>query len=397
MDTRVRTISAAASEALRASGYRESTIRQYEKVFSYLEEYCPDGIYSEEAAEEFAEASGPDGKPYENRYTVFRRRIARLCADFVHTGTFKLGMHRESPPVSMPESAEMACELAGFAQSNEESGLAQSTCEHYWRIAREFCLFLESSGVGCARDADQASALGFLTFMSANKWQGTNSAHIVSNFRPFLLYLGRDDLAEALRLASPSKEHCIKPVFSDEEVEALSRVCCSRSVFVGDAAITLLALTTGMRASDIIDLRLSDVNWREMTISKAQCKTGNPLTVPMQPALADALAEYILEARPDCACDNVFVRQRAPYGPYADHSAVYDIIRRTLAAAGLEGGGTTLMRHNAASRMMRAGARLPVISAVLGQVDPNSADAYLEADEAGMASCVLPLPEGAML
>lgn len=127
-----------------------------------------------------------------------------------------------------------------------------------------------------------------------------------------------------------------------------------------------------------------------------QRKTGNPVTVPMCPALAEALGRYLLKARPDSEAPNVFVRQLAPHAPLADHSAVYEATRRALSSVGVEGGGSLLLRHSAASRMVSAGVRLPVVSAVLGHSDPDSTNAYIETDEDGMRSCVLPLPKGAV-
>ena len=63
-----------------------------------------------------------------------------------------------------------------------------------------------------------------------------------------------------------------------------------------------------------------------------------------------------------------------------------------MSAAGVDGAGTRLLRHSAASRMLRSGSPLPLISAALGHADPASTDVYLETDDATMASCVLALP-----
>ena len=68
-----------------------------------------------------------------------------------------------------------------------------------------------------------------------------------------------------------------------------------------DAAITLLALSTGLRACDIVALRLGDVDWRGHTIGIVQCKTGNPLTLPLPTLLLSKLACYVLDERPGSA------------------------------------------------------------------------------------------------
>ena len=80
-----------------------------------------------------------------------------------------------------------------------------------------------------------------------------------------------------------------------------SPACASGAVCARDAAITLLALSTGLRACDITDLRLSDIDWRGQVISIVQQKTGSPLTVPLTALLVARLAEYVLDERPGSA------------------------------------------------------------------------------------------------
>ena len=394
MDTiPIKAIADGLAEFLRAEGYEESTVRQYMKGFSYLGAHSPDGLFTEGAAESFLACPRPDGKPCSKSYIGFKRKVVRLAAGFAEAGAFDLAFPRHDPQ-PQPRSPSLAETLREYRASNEGRGLAAATCDHYGRLAREYLLFAESEGVADASGLTAGLTLSFMSDISG-RWAGTSTYHLASNFRPFLKWLGRDDLVDALRLANPRRRHAILPVLGDADGEAVARACLDGSVAAGDAAITLLTLTTGMRACDIVALRLGDVDWRTSTISIVQRKTGNPLTVPMRPALAEALGRYVLEERPGCGSPNVFVRQKEPHAALADHSAVYAATRRVLAAAGVGGGGTRLLRHSAASGMLRAGAPLPTISAVLGHARPDSTGVYLETDAAAMAMCVLPLPEGA--
>ena len=54
--------------------------------------------------------------------------------------------------------------------------------------------------------------------------------------------------------------------------------------------------------------------------------------------------------------------------------------------------GTRLLRHNAASRLLRAAVALPTISAVLGHASPDSTNLYLSADRDRLLECVLDVP-----
>jgi len=164
-----------------------------------------------------------------------------------------------------------------------------------------------------------------------------------------------------------------------------------------DAAITLLAVTTGLRACDIIALRLADVDWRGSTIGIVQRKTGNPLTLPLPALVMGKLAGYVLGERPATADEHVFVRVVAPHVRLAGHASVHQVISATFAAAGVADAkaGTRFLRHSAATRLLRAAVPLPTISAVLGHAAEDSTSVYMSADRERLLQCVLPVPAGA--
>jgi len=378
---------------LRAAGYMDSTINQYRKYFKYLERASPGGILEEDAAREWVDATKPDRTPYGENERRARDRAFRIALHHAEQGDMDLSVISNVPAQPMPESPGPIDALTGYARDCDQRSLAKGTKDHYWRLAREYLLFLESHGTRRVGDAGPDSAVAFLSDISG-RWTGTDGQHIVTNLRPFLRHSGRSDLIQACRLARPTRRHAIVPMTSEADEEAVASTCCNGLVRLRDAAITLLALTTGMRACDIVNLEMTDIDWHGLTMSVTQQKTGNLLTVPMVPALADALAAYLLEDRPDADCPNVFVRTKAPHTPFRDHAAIYAATERVFKAAGVEGAGTLLLRHNAASRMLRSHAGLPVISAVLGHADPDTTNGYMEADAERMRACVLPLPKG---
>ena len=127
--------------------------------------------------------------------------------------------------------------------------------------ARAYLVFLESRGIDCLADADGASVLGFLESLSG-RWATSSLFWVVSNFRPFLTFTGRTDLVDAARLAGVKRSHPTLPVLSDDDERLVVQACASGVIAARDAAITLLALTTGLRACDIVNLRLADIDWR---------------------------------------------------------------------------------------------------------------------------------------
>ena len=142
--------------------------------------------------------------------------------------------------------------------------------------------------------------------------------------------IGAVVVAELRNLAGIKRFHAIVPVLADGDEELVVRACASGVVSARDAAITLLALSTGLRACDIVALRMGDVDWRGRTIGLVQCKTGNPLTLPLPALLLSKLASYVLDERPSsssvlCLCDPGHDapsdQRRHPRHQHRDHRA----------------------------------------------------------------------------
>jgi integrase len=163
----------------------------------------------------------------------------------------------------------------------------------------------------------------------------------------------------------------------------------------------LLALTAGLRACDIVHLRLADIDWRERTAGIVQRKTHNPLAVPLSDLLVGGLAGYVLGDRPDSPDERMFLRSVAPHARLADHASIYWVIADVFRGAGVADvkAGSRLLRYNAASRLLRAAVPLPTISAVVGHASPESTDLYMSVERDGPFGFVLDvaMPKGSRL
>jgi integrase len=396
MDRTVRGIGSIVVGELRAAGYMESTIGQYEKTIKSLASFAEKrgSGYTVPLGAAFAAMTV---SPRTGRFSAQRRfgygRLVSVFDGYVTTGRVDLAIRTRGGGGAQPEVSEFVALAAAWEADMSERGLALATREAYGRVARAYLVFLESRGIGCLSEADGSSVLGFLESLSG-RWARSSLFWVVSNFRPFLKYTGRTDLVDAAGLAGIKRSHAIVPMLSDHDQRLVLQACAMGTVSARDAAITLLALTTGLRACDIVNLRLGDIDWRERTASIVQQKTHNPLTVPLIDLLIGRLAEYVLEDRPTSDDDHVFLRAKAPRIGLADHATIHRVISGVFGKAGLTDvkGGTRLLRHNAASRLLRAAVPLPTISAVLGHASPDSTDVYLSVDRDRMLECVLDVP-----
>jgi site-specific recombinase XerC len=313
MDTTVRHIAALVVEELRAADYSESTIGQYEKTVRALTVFAErtGGVYSSSLGAVFAETTI---SPRTGRFSAQRRfdygRLVSVFDSYLETGRVDLSPRKRGGGGGQPQSCEFVTMCAAWEADINDRGLAPATCDAYGRVSRGYLVFLESCGISHLDDADGASVLGFLEDLS-RIWASSSLFWVVSNFRPFLKFTGRTDLVQAAGLAGVKRSHAILPVVSDDDQRRVVQACASEAVSSRDAAITLLALTTGLRACDIIGLRLGDIDWRSRTAEIVQQKTKNPLTVPLGSLVVAKLADYVLDDRPKSTDNHVFLRSVA--------------------------------------------------------------------------------------
>lgn len=400
MDATVEQLGGVVIEALRAAGYMPSTIGQYEKTIRYLTEFVGDlggEVYTPVLGARFAAAttSARTGR-FSAQRRFDRRRLVTLFDGYLASGVVDLSVRTRGGGGPIPQVASFVALDAAWEADMAERGLALATRSAYGRVSRGYLVFLEARGIEDLEGADGASVLAYLESLT-DRWAATSLFWVVSNFRPFLAFTGRVDLVEAVGLAGVKRFHRILPVLDDQDHARVVHACTTGLVSARDAAITLLAVTTGLRACDLIGLRLADIDWRAGTLGIVQQKTGNPLTLPLPALVIATIAEYVLHERPDSSDDHVFLRVKAPHTMLADHASVYRVTATTFRTAGVSDikAGTQLLRHSAASRLLRAAVPLPTISAVLGHASQESTNTYLSTDEARLLECVLPVPTGA--
>jgi integrase len=395
MDTTVNGIGAVVVAQLRAAGYMESTIGQYAKTIKALAEFASGREYSIGLGAEFASmtTSARTGRFSPARRFDYRRLVA-LFDSYVQTGRVDLAVRGRGGGGPRPAGSGFVALDAAWEAEMGRRGLARATCEAYGRVARGYLVFLEARGITALDGADGASVLAFLESL-LDRWAKSSLFWVVSNFRPFLKFTDRTDLVNALNMAGVKRFHAIIPTLNDADGQLVVRACASGVVSARDAAITLLALTTGLRACDIVALRLGDVDWRGHTIGLVQQKTGNPLTLPVPALLVSKLASYVLDERPSSGDDHLFLRMKAPHTRLGDHATVHRVTVTTFRKAGVcePKAGTRRLRHNAASRLLAAAVPLPTIAAVLGHASEESTNLYLSVDRARLLDCVLPVPE----
>jgi integrase len=155
-----------------------------------------------------------------------------------------------------------------------------------------------------------------------------------------------------------------------------------------------LALGTGLRGEDIFGLRLADIDWRKYEISVVQSKTGTHIVLPLLPDVGNAVADYILNARPKADSSYVFLRHRKPHNWLGGGRAGAQIMTRYQKSASLTheaGDGKTFhaLRRTVGARLIRAEVPLQSIAQQLGHKEIESTKRYLPLNDDMLRACCM--------
>lgn len=180
-----------------------------------------------------------------------------------------------------------------------------------------------------------------------------------------------------------------------EEVERLIHSCpVTALVGTRDRAILLLLARLGLRAGDIVQLRMRDLDWKDGWIRV--CGKGRRQSrLPLTNEVGQALVAY-LRVRPRTSDDAVFVRGRAPFRAFRSHCAVSVIVDRALSRAGVtrpSRGAAHLLRHSVATAMLRTGASLHDVAALLRHRSVSTTQIYAKVDVVALRKIAQPWPE----
>lgn len=224
---------------------------------------------------------------------------------------------------------------------------------------------------------------------------------LITSLRAFLRFLNfpgesRDDLSLAIPAIAHWRLARLPRCLSADEVVRLIAACDGTGFRRRrDRAIILLLARLGLRAGDVAGLRLEDIDWTTGTL-QVTGKGRYQVRLPLPQDVGDALLSY-LECRPipRTQTDHVFVRNNAPCQPFESGDGVSSVVRTALKRAGIESSakGAHLLRHTAATEMLRNGVPLHQAGLVLRHRSIDMTAYYAKVDIALLKQAAQPWPE----
>lgn len=379
-------------KSLADAGYNENTIFNYRGVIRRFKAYCSEkGItdYTPDVGQPYADdvISAKTGMFSNQRY-ISQGRFIRLLNSYYYNGEFSLEIKKRGRiKPEDPNHLQIYNDYLSFLSETYDN---ENTI-HFYDYGM-YCLlqYMHRNSITDTEDLSVEDIYGYLAESKPERLRG-----ILCELRSIFRYLKRQDLINSIAGIHGPRFKRIIPTLSDEEFNHIKDGIDQKTISLRDGAIIMIGLSCGIRACDLIRMKLSDIDWINETISFKQSKTGNMVCLPLTATVGNAIARYLCEERPAADNDYLFVRQLAPFDPFADHAACHSIVAKAFQKVGISKDGRIfgmhMLRHNAASTMVKNQVPIETIAAILGHSSPDTTDIYITTDEARLRECVLPM------
>jgi site-specific recombinase XerD len=328
------------------------------------------------------------------KYLSFRRVLLSIN-EILCTGT--LSTSRFSTHVPKYLLSEWGNNLLSqYLRERECENCAGSTLAMIRNACSRFIVFLENQGVMDEKRITPEVIKNFQSQDPHSTVAGKNAYAI--KIRDFLRFLARKRLVpDTLELAVSTEmapHTSIVTTLTNDQINAIYafRQNANRPMELRNIAILMLGLKMGFRTSDIANLKLTDISWKDSLISFIQQKTSVHLKLPFSVDVGNSLYSYICEGRPKSNSPHVFIQHRAPYLRLG--KANFGKLLKAVVAAHCDSKtirGFHKARKTFASKLLAAENPVTTIAAALGHVNMDTVNEYLATNENKMRLCAIGL------
>lgn len=262
-----------------------------------------------------------------------------------------------------------------------ERKMSANTVQAYLRDIRHFADFVSGRGIGDVSDASNAEVVAYLmNLKTAGRSRSTVNRKLAS-IRIFFDFLQKEGLVKtnpADDIKSPKIEKREIEFLSIEEIERLMSLPDRTQKGMRDRAILELLYATGIRASEIIQMKTGDVNLR-MGFIKCDGQHSKARIIPMGRLCRKAMEDYMLSIRDKMLRgrehDALFVNYM---GEPMTRQGLWKVMKEYGEMAGLEISLTPqIIRNSFAVHMLQNGADVKSLQELMGHDDIAATQAYL--------------------
>jgi site-specific recombinase XerD len=274
-----------------------------------------------------------------------------------------------------------------------QRGLSDRSIYHCWRLADRFLdhrFGNQDDDLQRITPDDIAAFLQHLTTRKPPYKDKTPPTHL-RNFFQYLFKSGLIGVNLALGIPSIAQRYGARlpRYLQPEEVEALlAALPTDTPTGRRNYAMVLTLARLGLRACEVIAIQFDDIDWRAGELM-VRGKGQRHDSVPIPPDVGAAIANYVRRDRVT-ASRALFVKERAPNGPFGDSQVLNAILKDAFARTGLKPPckyvGSHVLRHSLATNLVRQGASLSEIGDMLRHRCRSSTMIYAKLDIEGLRS-----------
>ncbi|MDE0029847.1 MAG: tyrosine-type recombinase/integrase [Deltaproteobacteria bacterium] len=315
--------------------------------------------------------SSPEGTRYDGEIRKFLDHLAAI------------GRIEPLDPAPEEELTEVLERFSAWLERHR--GLRPKTIRQYTRLIAAVL-----PDLGDDPRVIDAALIRRVLFEQLEHRSASYAKRLTTAMRMYLRFLASEDsvtatLVEAVPTTVPQWRLSALPRYIPaDDVERAIASCNDDPVGVRNRAILLLLARLALRAGDVVDLRLGDIDWEKAEIRVAG-KSRRQTVLPLPQDVGDALHAYIATVRPTVDDEKVFLCANAPSRPFSGSHNVSYVARSALDRAGVptlanRGRGAHVFRHSQATELLRSGATLDTIQSLLRHESRNSTAIYAKTD-----------------
>lgn len=368
-------------------GYRPSTMRQRVHVAARFAHWLDDEKIAPQAIDatvvarfhkHLVASNGAGSKPGAHAHAA--------------TGAVRFLEHLRTIGVAPPKAARPSPvfdRLASFAQwMRLHRGVCEKTLVGYRSALKQFIAVLGTDPARYDVAAIRAFILDHLRVHGSTYAKRVGS--VLRMYFRFLITQGvcAPELVEAIPKTANWRLTELPRHLPPESIEqVIARMSEHGRAALRDRAIILLLARLGLRAMDIVDLKLADIDFKTARIRVAG-KGRRQVWLPLPQDAGDALIAYF-KIRPRVPYEHVFLRLRGPTHGFACSGAVGMIVRQALMRASVRsptGVNSHLFRHSLARRLLAQDVPLEAIGVVLRHRSLETSAKYAKIDMRSLSS-----------
>ena len=378
-------------EGLGKHGYAPSTIRYYRcAIDTFCAEIDIRGLGAE--ALEWP-VLAELGNTVPGEMTSKERSRWRSCVRRFLDHLVDAGVLAPPPPVAPPKLGSVDHLNVEYADwLRHQRGLCESTIERHQAFLKRFMTFRFGATPGNLNDIAPDDILAFVAQPAPTRSCRVVSwpTHLRSLFR-FLFWSGktRRNLALSIPRSARSDSPDLPCHLASDEIRRLTE-----AVHTDDAlgrrnhAMLLLMARLGLRAPEVIAIRLEDIDWRAGEILiRGKGKRYDRMPLPVD--VGEAIVAYLRDGRASSS-RHLFVSRQPPHRPFTSSAVVNRVLRGAFEKTGLKPPQRTvrthLLRHSLAVDMLGRGASLQEIGDVLRHRSRMTTTIYARYDIAALRS-----------